>query len=123
MITNNPFENIGWKNFTTREEVDEVIERFTGRWPDSRWGPAHIVLEDYNLYDDNINWCLGLIDAVLFHRHGGEHAVGSDDLVLLEKLNWYSEHAYDELTATRMLLNNLLHIPESVRALDDEDGD
>jgi len=43
--------------------VYDVIEAFSERYPDSNYGNAHIVIDDCNVGDSNIRWCLDRIGA------------------------------------------------------------
>jgi hypothetical protein len=40
------------------EEVNRLVDAYLDLYPDEAWGFAHIVLDDYNLSDDHIQWCL-----------------------------------------------------------------
>lgn len=83
-----------------------MIDKFLQEYPDAEWGPAHIVLSDYNLGDDSIKWCRSLIDE-LFRTgqvdYGKPHGIHKYD------------NANDELIATDEFLVKLLEIPEAER--------
>lgn len=64
------------------------IKEFVRRHPSTEWGPAHIVLSDYNVYDDQIRFCL-------------------NELLQTKKTL--------DTEATRGFLENLLEIPEQDR--------
>lgn len=100
---------------TTWEEVAALIKRFTDQYPRSLFGPAHIALEDYNLYDDQIEWCMSLIQAIIYHRSEMDEKIDPGDYERLQRLDWYSDHDYVELIATRMFCRRLLAIDEDVR--------
>lgn len=73
------------------QETFDKISAFLGVWPNAEFGPAHIVLGDDNIEDENIQWCLD---------------------------NWETykrDHPEDELNATRVFLHELLQIPEAIR--------
>jgi hypothetical protein len=36
----------------------DACEEFIEKWPESPYGPAHIVIDDNNAEDENIQWCL-----------------------------------------------------------------
>ena len=80
------------------------INRFTDLYPDSEFGPAHIVLSDYNIDDENIKWCLEFIERMLVYE---------DDYIHPNKIS--------ELRATCEHLKILLSIPEIVRLAEIED--
>lgn len=40
------------------QKVHDAIDAFSEVWPDSNYGPAHIVINDMNVEDEHINWCL-----------------------------------------------------------------
>lgn len=98
--------------------IIKAIDAFTKEWPDAEWGPAHIVLSDFNLGDGHIKWCRELIEKALGNKvvdYGG--SLGVID---------YSEHEDEELIATDEFLVKLLEIPENEREwvwLDDDDLD
>lgn len=101
---------------TTWQEVESLIEEFLEQYYNASWGPAHIALEDYNLYDDQIEWCMSLIDGVLLYRSGNnKEAIAQKNREILERLDWYADHEYAELVATHMFLRRLLTISEDVR--------
>lgn len=103
----------------TRDGV-ELCREFTKRWPDAEWGPAHIVLSDYNLSDGHIEWCVALCRAAL--THDARHLLEPGDLSMMQKLDWYESHRREELQATLDFLECiLLPIPEDERDLDDDD--
>lgn len=41
------------------------LDAFTEQWPGSEYGPGHIVLDDANLEDGSIDYCIALTKAVL----------------------------------------------------------
>jgi hypothetical protein len=90
-------------------ETRAKIKEFEKKWPWAWGGPAHIVLDDFNLDDGYIEWCIELINGVLTRQ-------GTDEtLAYLEKLEWYAEHSVEELTDTKAFLQQLLEIPEDKR--------
>lgn len=42
------------------ERVNKLVDAFVELYPQEAYGFAHIVLDDYNLSDGHILWCLGL---------------------------------------------------------------
>lgn len=64
------------------------IEEFLVEWPEAAYGPAHIVLDDYNIETENIQWCLDNWDSTA---------------------GWRVEHADDELAATKAFLEEELN--------------
>lgn len=60
----------------TLEELEQLqrIEAFLERWPGAEWGPAHIVLSDYNLESDFIEFCLKAIDSYNNDDYGEPHS-------------------------------------------------
>ena len=72
--------------------IPDCIDAFVAIWDHAQFGPAHIVLGDYNIYDGHIDWCLS------------EIAAGNA-----------SDHDKEELAATAEFLNWLKSVPEEVR--------
>lgn len=72
----------------------DQIDAFVAQWPDAAFGPAHIVLSDYNLDDHCLGYCTALCDyaATLF-----------------------PDHPPAEIAATRAVLEELYQIDPSVR--------
>ena len=87
-----------------------TIDAFLQQWPDAEFGPGHIVLSDANLEDENIDWCIGLIEAV-FDRSKAK----AEDMELLESLDWYARCEREELVATAAFLRELRATPENAR--------
>ena len=79
----------------SRETYDK-LEAFTEKWPDSSYGPGHIVLDDCNLCDGHIQFCLDKLDAY-------------------DPSDYSCEHTEGELAATRTFLVELLSISEDDR--------
>lgn len=79
-------------------KVIQSIQRFTNQFPDSEFGPAHVVLSDYNIDDECIKSCLEFIERMLVYE---------DDYIHPSKLS--------ELKATCAFLEHLLTIPETMR--------
>lgn len=82
---------------------DELVERF----PDARYGPAHIVVEDHNLEDRWIIDVLRDVDKLIARLN----AAG--------KASWYERELdasdLEELNATRATLIELLAMTEKDR--------
>ena len=74
--------------------LTQCIDTLRTLWP-CHDGPAHIVLADFNLRDQNIEWCLSQI----------------------EEGNTYSDLDISNpvFTATKAILEYMLKIPEEVR--------
>lgn len=92
-----------------REAVLRLIKAFVEVWPGSDYGPAHIVLSDDNLLDDNLSFCYELIQGLLESR---SQLKLDDD---------YKGHSTRELAATSSLLDILRLIPEEWRDIHAED--
>jgi len=91
----------------------DKLEAFADKYPDSRWGPAHIVIEDANVNDHHIKWCLGLIRAALSRNPADLYEAG--DVGFMGRMAWYEEQDKEELKATAVLLEELLTIPAEAR--------
>ena len=78
------------------KETYDKIEAFVEEWPDSSYGPGHIVLDDDNVLDGNIQFCLDKLDAY-------------------DPKDYSCEHTVEELAATRVFLLELMAIPEDDR--------
>ena len=104
-------------------DVCSKIDAFTEEWPESSYGPGHIVLDDLNLLDANLDWCIGLIQAILTRRHGKEIGPGdmalfklkSSDLEFLESMDWYDDDTTECLGPTLGFLQELRAMPEDDR--------
>ncbi|RPJ40144.1 MAG: hypothetical protein EHM35_00635 [Planctomycetaceae bacterium] len=91
----------------------DKIGAFLEKWPHAAYGPAHIVLDDDNLLDGHITWCLGLARAALSKNPADLR--DADDVEMMDDLKWYADCDRDELTATVAFLEELLLIPEDER--------
>lgn len=91
-----------------REIVRQLIEAFVKVWPLSDSGPAHIALADYNLLDDNLDFCLGIINRLIGLNLRNDEKTE-------EYRDTYKDHSRDELMATEMFLRSLRYIPETWR--------
>lgn len=94
----------------TKHDLERKIEAFLQEWPDAEYGPAHIVLGDYNLGDGHLNWCIAIARAVLSGK--SEDLPHRGDLDFMEQLNWYRPVNREELEATISFLQELLAMPE-----------
>ena len=90
--------------------VIDNFDKFLLAYPNAEWGPAHIVLSDRNLSDGHIQWCLDLINAVLKQKEPTDR-----DRAFLDEVHWYKIHTKTELEKTKLLLLDLLKIPEKAR--------
>lgn len=48
--------------------IENRINAFTDKWPGSRFGPAHIVVEDNNLEDSHLLYCIRELWKIRKHR-------------------------------------------------------
>ena len=76
--------------------ISERLDEFNEQWFNAAFGPAHIVVDDYNVLDGNIRFCLDKLDNY-------------------DPEDYAQEHPPEELKATRELLEWLLTIPEYKR--------
>src|SRR5688572_26663473 len=86
-----------------------MLREFVEKWPNSPWGPFHIVIDDYNLGDYHINWCIQLTEAFL----GGEDEFDGLDPGYFAEVR--KNHSEEELVASIALARELLKIPEDER--------
>ncbi len=96
------------------EDVRVLVDSFKEVWPGADFGPAHIVLRDYNFGDGNINFCLDLCEGL----RGNKCSPKSLDMLL--KNRYEDKHSRAEIEATYYFLKSLLVIPEDKRELKDE---
>jgi len=93
----------------TDEEREAECRKFTDAWPESHFGPAHIVVSDFNFSPSgHIHWCLGIIWGIQYARREQAEA-GRDPLAL------YERHTDAELLATERLLCYLLRGNHTMR--------
>jgi hypothetical protein len=57
------------------DEIYSGVEEFLDEWPDAEFGPAHVVLSDFNMEGHHIAFCL---DAIAAER-------ASNDSLLLQE--------------------------------------
>ena len=89
------------------------IEAFCESWPDAAYGPGHIVLDDDNVYDSNLDWCMGIVEAQL---SGDMNHLNDVDQRFMDSMqDVYSTHSKDELNATLEFLRALRKILEVER--------
>ena len=86
-----------------REAVRLLVDAFVSVWEGADYGPAHIALSDYNLLDDNLKFCLRLVNSIMSGTPPEEY-----------KDSW-KDHSYEELASTASFLVSLQHIPEEWR--------
>jgi hypothetical protein len=90
----------------------KMLMDFVKRFPESTDGPGHILFEDGNAADRDINWIIGLTEAAI----GKSKSVISEDyLQVLQARNWYKDHSTEELQDTITFLKSFLEIPERHR--------
>lgn len=92
--------------------VSEMVDAFNEQWWAAAYGPAHIVVDDYNLDDADLDWCIGLVMATLAYRKLRRPV---EDIEFLTKMEWYPEQETDCLEATLEFLKGLRKIPEYKR--------
>jgi hypothetical protein len=101
-----------------RESVRMLIDAFGEVWPDSHYGPMHILVDDYNALDDDLTFCRGFTQAML---NGDEVFVSERG----SKFNIKEFDPYEEsgLKASLLLLDMLALIPEEWRDIHAEATD
>ena len=83
--------------------VINKIHVFLKEWPNAEWGPAHIILSDYNLED---HW------FVAVERHL-EFAIQQIESGIIPE----QAHSKEELFSTLKFLDELKAIPEDDRCI------
>ena len=78
------------------------IEAFREKWPTSPYGPAHILIEDYNLDPEDVAFCATWT----------EHAIAGTRPADEPHFPEYSDHSPAELRATLRLLQALAVDPD-----------
>lgn len=109
--------------FCSGEEIAEIvedeIESFNAKYPDARFSFAHIVLDDYNLLDGHIHWCLRQDSINEWFNYNLARC--EPDACNPDSHNSWERWRYDELTelrdATIEMLRWLLTVPESMREM------
>ena len=87
----------------TQKALD-ACDDFARRWPRAAYGPAHIVIDDNNVDDGSLNWCLDNWD-----KYAGDEK---------ERVERTAEYE-----ATKAFLRELLTWPESERCGEVTNGD
>lgn len=87
------------------EEAVFLCEQFCERWPDASYGPAHVILDDYNFYPGMMLWCAKLCMATIMRNSVGLE--GEDKDYIEERRGDYEEHSVGELYATYEFLVKL----------------
>jgi hypothetical protein len=100
-------------NYPSQETYDK-IEAFLEIYPMAAFGPAHIVLDDVNVGDNSIRWCLGLAKAAL-SGNPMDLWKPEEDVSFMWDMDWYSERDRDTLAATVGFLEELLLTLEEIR--------
>jgi hypothetical protein len=93
-----------------KESVRQLIEAFSDVWPDSEWGPMHILIGDYNVLDGDIEFCRGFVQAMLNKDEVYKSPLGSTFVI-----EEYLPHDESELRASLAFLDVLAQIPEEWR--------
>lgn len=109
--------------FCSGEEIAEIvedeIESFNTRYPNAMFSFAHIVLDDYNLSDAHIHWCLRQDSINEWFNYNLARC--DPDTCNPDSHNSWERWRYDELTelrdATIEMLRWLLTVPESMREM------
>lgn len=98
--------------------LDAEIDEFNKRYPDARWGAAHVILEDKNSDSrGHYDWYIDAIDSVIVYLLGGKRECEDQDL-FNSILEFYTDRnepseqntidILDELMAARNFLKNIL---------------
>ena len=86
--------------------MDPLLTRITAfnqKWPHAQNGPAHIVLADFNVKKEHIQWCLDLLHYTLHPQlDPGNYRS------LLHSTRYYHTHSQNELRATHAFLKRFL---------------
>lgn len=67
-------------------ETKAKINAFIDKWPGSSYGPAHIVLDDDNLDDDDILFCIKNCQKWIKNNEGNKEEIEATIIFLLELL-------------------------------------
>lgn len=104
--------------------VQQLIDVFCEAYPEASYGPAHIVLDDYNLEDGHIRWVLDIIEECLtpkLARRLETQVLTDKEVYIYSRARMYRDHHSEgELRATKVFLEQLLNIPEERRCPDRE---
>lgn len=101
-------------NDERKEAVRQLLEAFGNVWPESHYGPMHILIDDYNALDHNLRYCRSFTQAMLngdeiFVSESGSKAVLSE----------FEPHDENELKASLLLIDILALIPQEQRDIHD----
>ena len=102
--------DLGTSLYERREAVLALVNAFTEVWTDSDFGPAHTVISDYNLLNDNFEYSRNIITSLL------------DGTATPDHLDTYKDRSPEELKATLLFIDMLALIPEDWRDIH-EDAD
>ena len=92
------------------QETFDKIEAFNRQWPFAAYGPAHIVLDDDNVFAHNLDWCIGITQAAI---SGDLSPLNEEDQrFMLGVVDVYATHERAELNATLDFLRELREVPE-----------
>ena len=95
------------------DKVQEMIDQFLEQHGEHfRWGPGHITMDDGNVEDSNLHFCINEINERLREWCPYEHEAGEDD-----------GHTVADLVKLRGFMNELLEIPEDERDIEEEEYD
>ena len=73
-----------------------MVSAFLEEWPNAEYGPAHVVLSDFNTEQFDLTYCLGATETVCYLAKSGN--------LSLEEYG----HSVEELQATSDLLHHML---------------
>jgi len=91
------------------EQIKNKIDAFKKKWQGSDYGPAHILLSDYNVDDGSLLFCLNEIHLILTRSRN-------------QTYDWpRSELTKTELAETADLIFEIYAIPEHLRRQAEEE--
>ena len=96
------------------QETFDKIEAFLDKYEWASHGPAHITLDDDNVGDHNLQFCIAMTKAAL-SRNAQDAPKGYRDGEFFASVNWYEDQGIECLQATLAFLEELLKIPEDER--------
>ena len=82
----------------TDETREAECRVFLDRWPEAEYGPAHIVVADYNFEPGHLQWCSGVVWAIQEARRTQPASI---------PIELYQRNSDAELEATSRLLSYL----------------
>lgn len=88
-----------------RHPMLKKVDRFLEQYPNAEYGPAHVVLSDYNFEDEWLNSCMTGLEFAMQMIESGQESRPS--------------HSIEELFATLNFLRELKATPEDERFFHD----